>query len=568
MTTEIGLLTQFYPDTTAKSEEVNNNFDDIKTACNAHFNEIGTQAHGLGTASLLDSADVQEKLVSGTNIKTINGDSVLGSGDLTVAGGTSAHSGLTGLSYASAGHTGFEPTVTKGNLYEMVSDALLIYSGTGAVIGAGTAIQVREGTTTVNGYISTTAYNIFNAKQEALVSGTNIKTINSGTILGSGNIDLQTSSANLTSIADLTYSSISFVKMSSSGTFSLDTATYEPTLTKGDITEVTSNVLAISNATNAVIGTGATIQVIEASSVANGYLSTTNFNIFDGKQDLLVSATNIKTINGDSILGSGDLSVTAVGSANTELDNLTTTAINASLVPGTAGIYNIGSGTYPWLHTYTGSIFMGHVVKSSDYTITDTDGYSVISCTAGGVDITLPAAANNTGRVITIIKRTSNNNSCGVVGTVSDVSNPQLDFNSESMTVMSTGSAWVLLHHYIPVVYYAPTITATNWTTVYSSFTFSKTLGGIWGTVFNICGSLSAATTSVLASVSGITFADPGSGFSQQVDVGNLSGSRLATGHATAATGNIQMSLVTGSSSSNWVCSGNVRLASKPTIVL
>lgn len=30
----------------------------------------------------------QEKLVSGTNIKTINGNSILGSGDLTVTGGT------------------------------------------------------------------------------------------------------------------------------------------------------------------------------------------------------------------------------------------------------------------------------------------------------------------------------------------------------------------------------------------------------------------------------------------------------------------------------------------------
>jgi hypothetical protein len=36
-----------------------------------------------------DSASLQEKLVSGTNIKTINNESLLGSGNLTITGGSS-----------------------------------------------------------------------------------------------------------------------------------------------------------------------------------------------------------------------------------------------------------------------------------------------------------------------------------------------------------------------------------------------------------------------------------------------------------------------------------------------
>ena len=48
------------------------------------------------------------------------------------------------------------------------------------------------------------------------------------------------------------------------------------------------------------------------------------------KQDLLVSGTNIKTINGNSLLGSGDLIISGGGSSN--LDGLTdviiTTPIN------------------------------------------------------------------------------------------------------------------------------------------------------------------------------------------------------------------------------------------------
>jgi len=54
----------------------------------------------------------------------------------------SAHSALTGLDYASAGHTGFEPTVTKGNL--TVGAGLTVSGGTGAVIGAGASVGVAS----------------------------------------------------------------------------------------------------------------------------------------------------------------------------------------------------------------------------------------------------------------------------------------------------------------------------------------------------------------------------------------------------------------------------------------
>ena len=43
--------------------------------------------------------DLQQKLVSGTNIKTVNGNSLLGSGDLTI-GGVTIYSGSTAPSSA------------------------------------------------------------------------------------------------------------------------------------------------------------------------------------------------------------------------------------------------------------------------------------------------------------------------------------------------------------------------------------------------------------------------------------------------------------------------------------
>lgn len=47
---------------------------------------------------------------------------------------------------------------------------------------------------------------------------------------------------------------------------------------------------------------------LPTASVSNrGALSSTDWSLFNGKQDLLVSGTNIKTINGNSVLGSGNL---------------------------------------------------------------------------------------------------------------------------------------------------------------------------------------------------------------------------------------------------------------------
>jgi len=81
----------------------------------------------------------------------------------------------------------------------------------------------------------------------------------------------------------------------------------EPALTKGNLTEATSSVLTISGGTNAVIGSGTSIQVAQASGSTNGYLSSADWTTFNGKQAALVSGTNIKTVNGTTLLGSGNL---------------------------------------------------------------------------------------------------------------------------------------------------------------------------------------------------------------------------------------------------------------------
>jgi hypothetical protein len=57
-------------------------------------------------------------------------------------------------------------------------------------------------------------------------------------------------------------------------------------------------------------GTDHQFNLPTASATTRGALSTTDWSSFNGKQDALVSGSNIKTVNGNSLLGSGNLTIT------------------------------------------------------------------------------------------------------------------------------------------------------------------------------------------------------------------------------------------------------------------
>jgi len=52
------------------------------------------------------------------------------------------------------------------------------------------------------------------------------------------------------------------------------------------------------------------ISLPQGTTITNGYISSTDWTTFNNKQDLLVSGTNIKTVNSQSLLGSGDILIT------------------------------------------------------------------------------------------------------------------------------------------------------------------------------------------------------------------------------------------------------------------
>lgn len=115
----------------------------------------------------------QATLVSGTNIKTINGNSILGSGNLTITGGEA--NVIENISV-----NGISGTVSN-KVASVTLDAVDITFDTSA-----SAFFENTGD-----YVDSALLELADYKQDTLVSGTNIKTINSTSLLGSGNIAIE-----------------------------------------------------------------------------------------------------------------------------------------------------------------------------------------------------------------------------------------------------------------------------------------------------------------------------------------------------------------------------------------
>ena len=128
----------------------------------------------------------QDNLVSGTNIKTINGESLLGSGNITIETGTGG--------IPDANKDGKTYGRNNGAWVEITSPDLSGYLTTAAA--ASTYLSKNDASST---YLSKSDANTTYAtktelgkKQDTLVSGVNIKTINGQSIIGSGNIEITT----------------------------------------------------------------------------------------------------------------------------------------------------------------------------------------------------------------------------------------------------------------------------------------------------------------------------------------------------------------------------------------
>jgi hypothetical protein len=250
---------------------------------------------------------------------------------------------------------GKEPTLTKGNLTETTSSILTITGGTNSVIGTGTTIEVAKANASTNGYLSSIDWTTFNSKGNGtVISIATSSPITGGTITSSGTIGIQDAAADGITKGAATFTANDFD--SASGVISIDYTNGQSASgsTKGFLTSAdwttfnnkgngtVTSITASSPLTGGTITTSGSVGINDAkadsltkgastfkdsdfndngaglisidytngqsaNTITKGFLTSTDWNTFNGKQDLLVSGTNIKTLNGVSILGSGDL---------------------------------------------------------------------------------------------------------------------------------------------------------------------------------------------------------------------------------------------------------------------
>ena len=177
-----------------------------------------------------------------------------------------------------------------------------------------------DNTSDINKPISSNTASALAGKQATLVSGVNIKTINSNSIVGSGDLVLTgvgetNTTSNLgsgqglaapKSGANLPFKSLvagTNVTMSSTA----NDVTINATVDTSTLLVKSNNLSDVQSVTSSRVNLG--LGNVDNTSDANKPISVATASALATKQPTLVSASNIKTINGSSILGSGDLVV-------------------------------------------------------------------------------------------------------------------------------------------------------------------------------------------------------------------------------------------------------------------
>jgi hypothetical protein len=267
----------------------------------------------------------QAALVSGTNIKTVNSTSLLGSGDVSV--------GVTSV-------TGTAPVVSSG--------------------GATPAISMAAANTTTNGYLTSTDWNTFNGKQAA------------GSYVTVGGALGTPSSGTLTNATGLPVGGISATGTPSSTTYlrgdgSWSTVSGSISVTGGDLTLSGNTGTAITNATLATVNSN-----------TGSFGSTTSIPVITVNGKGLITAVSTATVSslpsqtgnsGKYLTTDGTTASWGTVSAGAALSNDTSTASNlyplfAAATTGTPTTIYTSNAKYLYKPS-TGDLSASQVIASN-----------------------------------------------------------------------------------------------------------------------------------------------------------------------------------------------------------
>lgn len=300
-----------------------------ETSENAISNKAITQAlyedEEVISASLNDlnerMEEKQDLLVSGSNIKTINNQSLLGSGNINISGGGGD---VNVIEIVKVNGTALTPDANKAvNVVVPTALSALSTDTTHQLVTSSEKTNWNSHTGNTEVHVTANDKSTWSGKQDALVSGTNIKTINTNSLLGSGDITIPTGETNV----------IETIKINGTAQ-TVTNKTVDLAIPMPDSGMSTTSENPVQNKV-------VTQTILDNELVTSTALNELNARV-DDKQDELVSGINLKTINNNSLLGSGNLTI-STGETNvietvkvngTALTPDSNKAVNITSVPG------------------------------------------------------------------------------------------------------------------------------------------------------------------------------------------------------------------------------------------
>jgi len=260
-----------------------------------------------------------------------------------------------------------QAALTFGNLTEATSSVLTITGGTGAVIGAGTSIEVKQASGSQDGFLDSADWTTFNNKQNAL-SGTGIVKSTGGTI---------TYLTDNTSNWDSAYND----KINSASVTGTTTKTL--TLTQQDGGTITTTWTDLDTGTVTSVG----VSMPSAFSVANSPITSSGTIAITG------AGTTAQYIDGTGALQTFPNIISQATNLVTEVYNNS----GATLSKGTVVYITGGQGNLP---TISKALATGDSTSAQTYGVVQTDitnmnnGYVVVAGRL--IDLDTQAYANGT----------------------------------------------------------------------------------------------------------------------------------------------------------------------------
>jgi hypothetical protein len=198
-----------------------------------------------------------------------------------------------------------------------------------------------------------------------------------------------------------------------------------PSSTQGTITAVTGTAPVVSSG-----GTAPDISMPAATTSVSGYLTSTDWNTFNGK------VTSVSVVSANGLAGTSSGGTTPALTLSTSITGILKgngTAISAA----------VANTDYVPLSTV--------LTKTADYTITNTDMWIINNKTGSALTLTFPAASSWTGRSITVKNLQAqlvNSASSNIVPIDSASAGTAilLAVVGNWATMVSDGTNWVIMH--------------------------------------------------------------------------------------------------------------------------